>query len=221
MCGASPVSLPAADPDTATWVADLSAGGPATEAALRRLHPVLLRVARSELHRRNDRIRLRGPELDDLAHQAADDALLGIIAKLGTFRAESRFTTWAFAFVIHEVSSKIGRHFWRRPPVALDADEAWTRLPDRFHATPDEHAEFAELLHALRRAVDDQLTHRQREVFVAIAVQGIPLDALVERMGTNRNALYKAVFDARRKLRAALVAGGYLGTVDAEPGGMR
>jgi RNA polymerase sigma-70 factor (ECF subfamily) len=89
--------------------------GAPREAALAALHERLLRIARSELHRRSGHHRITGPELDDLAHQSADDALLAILAKLGQFRGESRFTTWAYGFVILEVSTKLGRHFWRPP----------------------------------------------------------------------------------------------------------
>jgi RNA polymerase sigma-70 factor (ECF subfamily) len=81
---------------------------------------VLLRVARAELARRGGQLRISGPELDDLAHQATADAVIAMIAKVGQFRGESRFTTWAYRFVILEVSAKAGRHFWRQPHVPMD-----------------------------------------------------------------------------------------------------
>ncbi len=188
----------------------LAETGPRQEAALARLHELLVRIARAEARRRGPRVRITGPELDDLACQAAADALMAIIGKLGQFRGESRFTTWACKFAIFEVSAKIGRHFWRHPAVPLDAED-WNRLPDRFGFEPARESEWRDLLAALRRAVDDELTARQREVFVAIVLNGVPLDTLVIKLGSNRNAIYKVLFDARRKLRAALVAGGYLG----------
>ena len=113
------------------WVRALSAGGVERERAAARLHQILLRVARAEAGRRSGQLRISGPELDDLAHQAAADAVLAIIAKIGQFRGESRFTTWACKFVIFEVSGKIGRHFWRHPAVRLKAVD-WDQLPDRF-----------------------------------------------------------------------------------------
>jgi RNA polymerase sigma-70 factor, ECF subfamily len=195
--------------ETARWLAALSGGGPARDQALARLHDLLLRVARAELNRRAGRHPITGPEVDDLAHQAADDALLAITTKLGQFRGESRFTTWAYKFVVLEVSSKLGRHFWQRPAVALDTAD-WDGLPDRFGISPAEYAERHDLIAAVRRAVEEELTDRQRQVFAAIVVQGIPLDALVVQLGSSRNAIYKTMFDARRKLRAALVANGYL-----------
>jgi RNA polymerase sigma-70 factor (ECF subfamily) len=191
------------------WVGDLGGDGRTREAATARLHEMLLRVARSELRRRSDALRIAGPELDDLAYQATADAVVAITAKLSTFRGESRFTTWAYRFVILEVSSKIGRHFWRHPTVRVDLEQ-WDQLPDRFGVDPAAAPESRELAAAVRRAVDEDLTDRQRRVFVAIVLQGIPLDTLVVELASSRNAIYKTLFDARRKLRAVLAENGYL-----------
>jgi len=171
---------------------------------------MLVRIARAEVARRGPRLRIAGPELDDLAYQAAADALVAITGKIGQFRGESRFTTWACKFVIFEVSAKIGRHFWRHPAVRLDAED-WERLPGRFGADPAHQAEWGDLFAALRRAVDSELTPRQRKIFVAIVLNDIPLDTVVMHLGSSRNAIYQVMFEARRKLRAALVADGYLG----------
>jgi RNA polymerase sigma-70 factor (ECF subfamily) len=206
----TPAAVPRLDPESAGWLRMLTGTGPAQEAALARLHEMLVRIARGEVGRRAPRLRLAGPELDDLAYQAAADALIAITGKLGQFRGESRFTTWAYKFVIFEVSAKIGRHFWRDPGVRLDAED-WDRLPDRFGFDPAQEAEWRDLLAALRRAVDEELTARQRRVFVALVLNGVPLDALVIELASNRNAIYKTLFDARRKLRAALAANGYVG----------
>ena len=187
----------------------LTDAGPAREAALGRLHELLVRIARAEVARRGPRLRITGPELEDLAYQAAADALVSITGKLGQFRGESRFTTWAYRFVIFEVSAKIGRHFWRHPVVPLDAED-WSRLPARFGVDPAHQAEWGDLFAALRQAVDTELTPRQREVFVAIVLNDVPLDTLVVALASSRNAIYKMLFDARRKLRAALAANGYL-----------
>ena len=151
-----------------------------------------------------------------MAYQAAADALVAITSKLGQFRGESRFTTWAYKFVMFEVSAKIGRHFWRRPGVRLDAED-WDRLPDRFGSDPAREAEWRDLLAALHRAVDEELTARQRRVFVALVLNNVPLDTLVIELGSNCNAIYKTLFDARRKIRAALAANGYI----SDDGGRR
>ena len=176
------------------------------DAAYERLHPLLLRFARRELGRR---AWIGGPELDDLAHQAAADALVAIRRRLPDFRGESRFLTWAYKFVLFEVAKKSGRHFWRTPHTPMDAED-WDRLPDRFGIDPARESESRELLAALRRAVDEVLTEHQRRVFVARVLNDIPLDALVEELGSSRNAIYKTLYDARRKLHERLVADGHL-----------
>jgi RNA polymerase sigma-70 factor (ECF subfamily) len=206
--------VPAAVPravvtDEPDWPAALADDSVQRPVALGQLHGLLLRAARAELGRRGPRHHVTGPELEDLANQAADDALMSIVRRLDSFRGESRFTTWAYKFVIHEVSSKLGRHFWSRSAVSLEPDQ-WDRLPARFGLTPEQAAEGDALLTAFRRAVTQTLTDHQRRVFVAVVVRGVPLDAVVTQLGTNRNAIYKTVFDARRKIRAALVTDGYL-----------
>jgi len=210
---ASPSSIGsvALDDVSAAWLASLAATGAEREAAQCRLHDLLLRIARAEVSRRSATLRVTGAELDDIAHQAAADAMVAVLGKLATFRGESRFTTWAYAFVVFEVSAKIGRHFWRHPAVPLAGDDL-DRLPERFGFRPDQEAEWRDLLAALRHAIETELTDRQHRIFAALVLDGIPIDALVVELGSNRNAIYKALFDARRKLRAALVAKGYLDT---------
>jgi RNA polymerase sigma-70 factor, ECF subfamily len=204
----------ALDADSLAWMTALAqTDARERRAAEARLHDMLLRVARGELSRRSSSLRISGPELDDLAFQAAADAMMAITSKLSKFRGESRFSTWAYRFVILEVSTKIGRHFWRESGVSFD-EQNWDRLPDRFGLNPAHEAEGRELVAALRAAVQDELSERQRRVFVALVLNGVSLDALVIEMGTNRNAVYKMMFDARRKLRAALVANGYLDSND-------
>jgi RNA polymerase sigma-70 factor, ECF subfamily len=179
------------------------------EHCLARLHGMLVRAARAELRRRSGSAGIEGSEREDLAHQAADDAMVAIIQKLGQFRGESRFTTWAYKFVVLEVSAQLGRRFRRHPTVRI-GDEAWDRIPDRLGIDPARHAESVELAGALRAAVAGSLSERQRRVFVALVVDGVPLDALAAELGSTRNAIYKTMFDARRKIRAHLVAHGYL-----------
>jgi RNA polymerase sigma-70 factor (ECF subfamily) len=196
------------DPDSAGWVRALAGVGPERDDALAQLHNLLFRIARAEARRRAG-LSIAGDELDDLAQQAAADALVRITAKIGQFRGQSRFTTWAAKFAMFEVSTKIGRHFRHHPPITMDAED-WDRLPDHFGLEPDQVAELRDLIAALHRAVDTVLTDRQRQVFVAIVLDDAPLDAVAAELGSNRNAIYKTLFDARRKLRAALAADGYL-----------
>ena len=203
---------PSLDPASAEWLESLR--GPNSEAAAARLHSLLLRAARGEIRRRNSGSQLNGPELDDLAHQAAADAAVLITRRVDEFRGESRFTTWAYKFVIFEVSNKLGRHFWKHPRTSAEIPD-WEQLPDRFGWSPPEAAESRALVEALRATVETCLTAKQRDIFLAIVVEGIPLDALVDQLSTNRNAVYKVMFDARRKLRRELVARGYIDVEEA------
>jgi RNA polymerase sigma-70 factor, ECF subfamily len=153
---------------------------------------MLLRVAIHEAYRRGPAFRIGGPELDDLAHQAANDAMVSLLGKLDTFRGESRFTTWAYRFVALEVSNKLGRHFWRRPSVSLDVED-WERLPARFAVDPLAQTQQRELITAVQRAMNETLTDHQRDFFVAIVVNGVPMDAMVSQSGSNRGAIYYMV----------------------------
>jgi RNA polymerase sigma-70 factor, ECF subfamily len=190
---------PAMADDPQAWPARLRGTGLDRERAIAELHALLLRAARHELRRRPSVTAL---ELDDLAHQAAGDALVAVLAKLDTFRGASRFTTWAYKFAILEAGVKARRRAWHGREIAL-GDDAWPAFADPGPGTP-ETVETAELLRAIRDAVETELTGHQREVFVALALHEVPIDVLAERRGTTRGALYKTLHDARRRLRAAL-----------------
>jgi RNA polymerase sigma-70 factor (ECF subfamily) len=186
----------------------LRADGGARFDAMAELHALLLRGARHELSRRSELLAgVSRVEIDDLANHAADDALTAILAKLDSFRGESRFSTWAYKFVILEAGVKARRRAWRDREVNLD-DDSWRVLGD---AAPSVHAsaESSELLRAISAAIETDLTDRQREIFTALALNEVPIDVLAERMGSTRGALYKTLHDARRKLRGALVGAGY------------
>jgi RNA polymerase sigma-70 factor (ECF subfamily) len=201
------------DPESGEWLSALAPASPTRDEAVARLHALLLRATRAELNRRRGGA-VAGAELEDLAHQAADDAVVSILRKLNTFRGASRFTTWAYKFAIVEVSGKLGRHFWQRPELRLETG-SWEHFPDRIGMEPEAAALWADLLAELRRIVEEELTEWQRTVFVALVVEAVPLDALVVELGSNRNAIYKTMFDARRKIRRTLVANGYLGETTA------
>jgi RNA polymerase sigma-70 factor (ECF subfamily) len=206
--GANGNTRAALDADSRRWVEQLRVGHPRYELTVARLHDVLRRVALYELSRRRRQLRsIRGPEFDDLAQQAADDALVGVLDRLDEFRGLSRFTTWAYKFVMFEVSAKVSRHAWRREPPEVD-ETAWDRLPDPRALRPEDWLEQRSRLDALSQAIGD-LTDRQREVFVAVALNEVPIDVLAVKLGTNRNAVYKNLFDARRRLRATMAAAGH------------
>jgi RNA polymerase sigma-70 factor (ECF subfamily) len=190
-----------ADDDSDAWLATLSEPGPAREAASARLHALLLRAARFEVNRRRASLpHLRGDDFDDLAQQSADDALMAIMAKLYTFRGDSRFTTWAYKFALLEAAVKLRRRAWQGREVPLEPETWGVFAEDR--PTPHGRAEQSELMRELKVGIDEALSEHQREVLVALALNEVPIDVLAERLNTTRGALYKTLHDARKKLRA-------------------
>jgi RNA polymerase sigma-70 factor, ECF subfamily len=191
--------------DSSEWLERLTSTGPERDAAIGELHALLVRAASFEIRRRSSG-HLRGGDHEDLAQQCADDALVAILGKLDDFRGASRFTTWAYKFALYEAAVKMRRLAWRAREMPIEAD-AWALIADA-RSGPQADAEIAELLTALKDAIATELTVHQREVLVALALNGVPIDVLADRLNTTRGALYKALHDARQKLRAALAARG-------------
>lgn len=198
-----------ADAVSRRWLEQLEAGHPRRDQAVAKLHDLLRRAALHELHRRRGQLTaLSGPEFDDVAQQCADDATVNVLAKLPEFCGLSRFTTWAYKFAIFEVSGKVARHAWQHHPPSAE-ELVWDQLPDTLSTGPGDHAERREQLAVLSRAIEHELTPRQREVFVAIALNDVSIDVLALQLRSNRNAVYKNLFDARRRLRTVLAAAGH------------
>jgi RNA polymerase sigma-70 factor (ECF subfamily) len=190
--------------ESQAWLAALRGSGAARDDAIARLHELLLGGARKELARRQAALaHVRGDELDDIATQAADDALVAVLAKLDDYRGASRFTTWAYKFVLLEAGVRLRRRAWQGREVVLDSAD-WDAFADTGGVSAQEAVEQAELLTALRQAVETVLTPHQRRVFVALALNEVPLDVLAERLATTRGALYKTLHEARKRLRAEL-----------------
>jgi RNA polymerase sigma-70 factor (ECF subfamily) len=191
------------DPESLAWVEALSGAGRRHDEAVAALHALLLRAARFEIARRGGG---RLGEFDDLATQAADDALMAIMRKLHTYRGDSRFTTWAYKFALLEAAVKVRKRAWREREVPLEAD-GWVQFADR-RISPEADAESSELIAAVCDGIAEALTPHQRAVLVALTLNGVPIDVLADRLGTTRGALYKTLHDARRKLRARLAEHG-------------
>ena len=208
---AAALSLPdgsSIDPESRAWLRDLRAQGSLREAAIERLHGLLLRAARFEVARRRPTLpHLRGNELDDIALEAADDALVSVLAHLDDFRGASRFTTWVYKFALLEAAVKLRKRAWQGREIPLEP-ETWG-LFSSAGIEPDAQAEQSELLTAVQRGIDQALTPHQRRVLVALALNGVPIDVLSERLGTTRGALDKTLHDARQKLRTHLTARGF------------
>lgn len=180
----------------------------AAEQAAARLFEMLLRVARGEAYRRRGQLRISGPELDDLAHQAAADAVVAFIGRSASSAA--RAFHYPGVQVRHLRGIQQDRAALLAPPVRPAGHRGLGAAAGSTRPVPAREYERRDLLRALRDAVERELTQRQRQVFVAIALHQVPLDALVAEQNSSRNAIYKTLFDARRKLRASLIANGYL-----------
>ena len=196
------------DSDSREWLAALRAEGPVAEDAVRRLHALLLRAARFEVARRRPMLpHLRGDALDEIALEAANDALVSVLSRLEEFRGASRFTTWAYKFALLEAAVRLRRRAWQGREIPLEP-EGWTMISGH-ELTPEEEAEQGELLGAVKEAIETALTPHQKRVLVAVVLNGVPLDVLAERLGTTRGALYKTLHDARRTLRRRLHDAGF------------
>jgi RNA polymerase sigma-70 factor (ECF subfamily) len=196
----SPATL---DEESRAWLRDLRSDGAVKDQAVARLHSLLIRAARFEVARRRAALpHVRGSDLDDLANQAADDALVSVLRRLDDFRGASRFTTWAYKFALLEAAVKLRKRAWQGREIPLE-QETWSLFASAGLA-PDAEVEQSELVAALQRAIDAVLTPHQRRVLVALALNGVPIDVLADRLDTTRGALYKTLHDARRKLRTHL-----------------
>jgi RNA polymerase sigma-70 factor (ECF subfamily) len=209
-----PVVEPARpDAESRAWVTALQASGSRGDDAVARLHELLLRAARFEVNRRRMRLpHLRGNDFDDLAMQSADDALIAVLSKLDSYRGDSKFTTWVYKFALLETAVNLRRRAWQGRELPLKP-EAWPLFPTG-GPSPQTSAERSELFDELHGAISNELSPHQREVLVAITLNGVPIDVLAERLNTTRGALYKTLHDARHKLRGHLAAQGM--SVDEE-----
>ncbi len=195
----------------AEWVAALRAQD---QAALEALRSRLRRSIAFYLSQdRSDLRDMAGHELAQLAEDLAQDATLRVMDNLDKFRGESRFTTWATKIAIRLAISDLRRARYRDFSLdELTADDellpAAARLATSAAPTPEKVAERDDVLERIEQALQEALTERQYQALMAVAVKGVPMDVLAERMGTNRNALYKLIHDARRKLKQRMEAQG-------------
>ena len=187
------------------WLAELR--GPERDRALADLRAVLVRGLRVAL-----RGRVR-QGLNEAAEDFAQEALIKIMANLDTFRGESRFTTWAQKIAVMTASTELRRKRWRDVSLQEVLDRYGTdsgesdRLADE-QPTPEELTMRSTMAATVRRLVDEELTDKQREAIVAVMFEGMPQEEAARRMGTNRNALYKLMHDARTRLKKRMEAEG-------------
>ncbi|WP_369638829.1 RNA polymerase sigma factor [Nocardia sp. JMUB6875] len=196
--------------DDEQWSADLTDDGPAGARAVARLREVVLRATRHQVWRLRDLLPGAGAgELEDLAQQCANDAVISVLRQLPTFQGRSRFTTWAYKFGVHHAGVAVRRQAWRHREILLP-DVITTAVDNS--STPEAILGATELARAVEAALVSDLTAHQRRILLTLVVEQVPIDVLADRLGTTRNALYKTLHDARRRLRASLAASGHLDT---------
>lgn len=185
----------------------LRAGGAQDADAIRELRELMVRAARHQAARTpHAHARLGRAAIEDAIVTAANEATMAVLARLDTFEGRSRFTTWAFKFGILHTAAELRRANWRD----VDIDLAALAEPVSASPGPEQYAESADLVSALHIVLDNDLTSYQRSVAVALLVENVPIDVLAERLGSTRNALYKTLHDARKKIRSGLIRRGYL-----------
>jgi RNA polymerase sigma-70 factor, ECF subfamily len=188
------------------WLGRLSFAGAVRDEAVLKLHGLLLRAARHQVHRMPEAVGLGPARREEIVLSAADEATVSVLARLSTFEGRSRFTTWAFKFGILHAGVEVRRAAWSGREIDLHGiDDVSAPGP-----TPEGYAETRDLADAVTRAIEDVLTPHQRRVALALLVDEVPIDVLAERLTTTRNALYKTLHDARKRLREHLRVAGYL-----------
>jgi RNA polymerase sigma-70 factor (ECF subfamily) len=194
--------------ESVKWLHALRGAGRRHDDAVESLHELLVHTAHFEVARRTRATGCdRQNDADDLAMQAADDALMAVLQKLDSFRGDSSFTTWVTKFALLEAATKMRRRAWLHREIPLD-EEGWARLADLGASSP-RNVQLSELIAAVSRAIAETLTPHQRAVLIAITLNDVPIDVLAQRRCTTRGALYKTLHDARKKLRSRIEDDGY------------
>ena len=195
--------------DNSLWLAHLSSPGSDREAALEDLRSVLERGLPRALQRwlpAND------PRLDALVEDTIQAALLRVLDKLGTFEGRSQFTTWVAKIAVRIALNELRRERWKDVSLeeaAGEEEEGPERLPVSGDAAPEQEAERSQAAALLLRILSESLSERQRTALAAMTRGGMPMDEVARRMGSNRNALYKTLHDARIKMKQRLEQEGY------------
>ena len=191
--------------DNQTWIHDLQTIGPGREAALGDLHATLLRLLPRALTRW---LSPADPALETLAEDVAQETLLRVLDKLDTFEGRSQFTTWVYKIAVRIALTELRRERWKDFSLDEIAENAGQEAEPAFMHTgepgPESAAEQRDTLQHLQRILSEELTAKQRQALMAVGMQGVPLEEVARRMGTNRNALYKLLHDARLRLKHRL-----------------
>jgi len=195
------------------WLFALQNTGPRQAEAIEALRDRLFRGLLAYLGgQRSDLATRAQAELEHLADEITQEALLVILDKLSTFRGESNFTTWAYKIAVHHAISTLRRKRWQ--DLSLDAltesneldFSTWAEASVTAH--PESLVERKAIWDRIQKVIDEELTERQRQALIAIQVRGLPLSEVAKQLNTNPNNVYKIVHDARQKLKKRLASEG-------------
>lgn len=184
------------------WLAELGSSDP--DQAIEDLRATLIRGLHFALVGR-----VKG-DLDMLIEDFVQDALLRILDNLDTFRGESRFTTWAQKIAVRVAFSELRRKRWKDialqdlMPTDEDSGDFTPVILSDPGPNPEQQTTQQAMMNLVMNLIMDELTERQRDVIMAVMVGGMPLEEVARRMDTNRNALYKLIHDARKRLQSRL-----------------
>lgn len=198
------------------WVTELAHGDPGQAAAIADLRTIIFRAVKTYLGRRGKRLQRFGwSELEHIAEDFTQDAILKVLDNLHTFEGRSRFTTWAMRVAINTAASELRRKLWQDVPLMETNDDGEEfSIVDGLEGaaqkgSPEAALQRQEAIDMLREIIASELTARQRAVMLNVLVHGMPLEVVADRMNTNRNNVYKITHDARRKLRNSLLDSGF------------
>jgi RNA polymerase sigma-70 factor (ECF subfamily) len=197
------------------WLHDLNTSGEKQEAAITDLRDLLLRATLYFFHRNlSDFANTPRDKILQTAEDCAQEALIAVLSHLTQFRGDSKFTTWAYKFAINISLMTARREYWKGKPFeelsALDGKKLFDWARDGSSGlTPDQSVLQEEISHILREVIEQDLTEKQRQVLILMVFHEAPMDEVVQQLGTNRNAIYKMLHDARRKIKSSLQARGF------------
>jgi RNA polymerase sigma-70 factor (ECF subfamily) len=186
------------------WIADLRAGGEQQAQALEDLRAIILRGLPYAIA---GRIAPNSPESEALVEEIVQETLMRVLDNLDTFEGRSQFTTWAHKIAVRAALTELRRVRWREVPLPEmgmndDEDNSYRELPD-LQPSPEDQMDRKDMMRRVNRIIMEELTDKQRMAMMA-TMEGFPLEEAAQRLGMNRNSLYKLMHDARLRLKKRL-----------------
>ena len=198
------------------WLHALTASDGTQDAAIGDLRDFLFRAVLFFFSRNLDDFRgLARDEILQLAEDCTQEALIAVMNHTSDFRGDSKFTTWAYKFAINKALMVARHERWKSisldglSSLSNDAPIEWAMQEKLPVPSSDQSMIQAEVIEVIREVIEHELTDKQRRVLIMMVFNEVPMDEVVRHLGTNRNAIYKMLHDARRKLKIGLQARGF------------